>query len=507
MKFIISENQYKLYLIENYDLTKEFLESREARVIVSIPNQKNPKDPNSCKVLRYATPEDQKLRLDPKNPTNYSKAEEYTTFCYIKGDLENKIKIFDKGLGKQQIDKETQDKKNTLQVSKQTEIDAFDLLRDFTTTMSQKLNSGGYSSTEYCVNPCYVSKNGQFWKFLDEIKNSNQGIDETKPKYVSDGLIKKYACINKNVLSSYQDFIKGCDSNAFPILSKEFNCNSIDDCRKKMDFYLKNFYIQKEKNLSELIVEYRHGILTTLSVVSSLIPLAGPLLALTFDLADAYIYYKEEEYYSAGLNLIFALIPVGQLASYGIVKTTTLMKGIQEASVLAKEGKLTEEILPKIFTQQDLKSLKSLAKQTPELTSKMFKETAEKMTLELFEKTPTEKILRTLNDEVGSKPVRDLVGQGIMFGGAFLTWNELSKKYQIADSTTKEKIKQETQSQIAQNITKNIVKEKSPEKQKEALQKLEEFEKELEKIEEGSKKVAIVTYDNGYSVDANEIPW
>ena len=63
-----------------------------------------------------------------------------------------------------------------------------------------------------------------------------------------------------------------------------------------MDFYLKNFYIQKEKNLSELIVEYRHGILTTLSVVSSLIPLAGPLLALTFDLADAYIYYKEEEY-------------------------------------------------------------------------------------------------------------------------------------------------------------------------------------------------------------------
>ncbi len=476
MKFIITENQYKLFISENYDPIKEFLESREGRVIVSIPNQKNPKDPNSCKVLRYATQLDQKFRLDPKNPSNLTKSEEYTLFCYTKGDLANKIKIFDKGLGSQQL---KQDSDVTSKGNK-VEIDAFNLLRDFTTQMTQKLNSGGYSTSEYCVNPCYVSKNGQFWKFLDEIKNTNQDIDETKPKYVSVDLIRKYACINKNVLSSYQDFKKDCGSDVLPILSKEFNCNSIDDCRNKINFYLKNFYIEKEKNLSELIVEYRHGILNTLSLVSALIPLAGPILSLTFDVANAAMYYKEGDKYTAGLTLILGVIPAAQLSQYGIKATNTLIKGVETTSMLAKEGKLTEDILVKTFTKQDLKSLEGIVTHADKLISSTSIISARKLMIDKLAKIETQDLLKWAVQHQKQKTIFGLIGSGIAIGGSWFSWSQLSKKYQISDKSEQKQIEEEVQKKFENLGVQSVLAKQTPEEQQKHLEHIKQFDAQLE---------------------------
>ena len=458
MKFIISENQHKLFISENYDSTKEFLEYK-GRVIVSIPNKNNPKDPNSCKVLRYATPEDQKLRLDPKNTTNYSKSEEYSTFCYTKGDLENKIKIFDNGLGKQSIDKENQVKKNV----KQTEQSSYDLLRYFSTQMYQKI-SGSFlirgtspfcSTGEFTKEPDTFVNNTQLhfipFKKIAELKDVNSKNSKDIDEF--------FGCYNQDIIGkSYEDYKKLMEENDLPLLGptlgKHFGCiRSDSDCQKKIDYYLKFFnpktYQEATtgevlKQFAEDMWEHKHTILYTISLVASFLPGIAPAIALAADLYNAKLYHDEGNDYEAGLTLIFAVIPAKQLYSnFKISPIKSLPAKLQKIAELEKMGKLTDETLSKLLTYEEIRTLEQVGKNSQKILELTQKALNKKMMSKFVEKfrlqgTELENLIMWYKKFRYTKPViHQILGDGIMIGGAWYTWDKLAEAKNLKIDDTK----------------------------------------------------------------------
>ncbi len=100
------------------------------------------------------------------------------------------------------------------------------------------------------------------------------------------------------------------------------------------------------KTAQHYVYEYRHEILTVAEIVSLFIPVVGPILSRGLALANAGLYFKENDPYTGGLYTAFALLPGGakiakSLTGKIISKSGTLTKAERELLIRAAMSKET----------------------------------------------------------------------------------------------------------------------------------------------------------------------
>lgn len=147
------------------------------------------------------------------------------------------------------------------------------------------------------------------------------------------------------------------------------------------------------------------------------------------ELADAYIYLEQKNYYAAGLAAFFAFVPFG------------MMKFAPAVYKVGKPGILT--LLKKVstpgskFIDEEFELLQQLLKNEDEFISLTTEYMVSKTTLYLLSTIKTAKVflkfLFKLIDKLILKP--ESLGQiGLWIGGAFVTWDVIAAKLGICNT-------------------------------------------------------------------------
>ena len=334
---------------------------------------------------------------------------------------------------------------------------------------------------------------------------NKQGVKDCEPCHltvtgtISGDIQKKSFCINKKLYDG-----RGWDCpqgfNLYSVLTKEYEISSISKENQSKIFDLVRTQLPTIKYVDPLttlgtgiakgvtetaksVYEYRHGILTTISLLSLFIPVVGPILSLTADLVDAGLYYGEGKKYTAGLTLIFGLIPAAQLAKMGVKKTPSLASKIEKLAELEKTGTLKEGDLGKLFTKEELKSLEKIGENLPEV--KLLAQTAlsEKMISKVLPGTKLGTLITWFKTYGYKNPIiSNIIGQGLMISGVWYSWHKLANMSNITD--LEEKFNSENGSQqLAEKIKEKVglSDEKIQKAFIEQMNKLDELKQKTEK--------------------------
>jgi len=178
------------------------------------------------------------------------------------------------------------------------------LAREFEVTKNQKLSGTAKGGSSSPCEACKLSKTGLFYQEADKILSTYKKGSPEMSKAVSEML-----CYNQKVY--YGDFKNWCPEGygLQSVLSKELNCRTIDECSKKIDYYMKNLFTQREP------IDW-HLILTLTSIATAFIPFVGPFISAGIELADAAYYYNQGDKKTAGMVAMFSLIPfAGKIVS------------------------------------------------------------------------------------------------------------------------------------------------------------------------------------------------
>ena len=175
------------------------------------------------------------------------------------------------------------------------------------------------------------------------------------------------------------------------------------------------------KEMSEFIYEYRHGLIDIAAVGTMFIPFVGPFISVGLELANAGLYFSEGENYSGGLALIFAMIPFGQLArripAVKKLGNTGLKKLLQKTTL--KNAKYTDD---EIEVLKQINSNKSWIGKT---ASKH----AVKKTIETGLKgLPLSKIVKVMYNMGKKYPkIVSITKMGLTIGGIWYSYDKLAE--------------------------------------------------------------------------------
>jgi hypothetical protein len=153
---------------------------------------------------------------------------------------------------------------------------------------------------------------------------------------------------------------------------------------KEQSSYEKGIWDRSTKMIDKMgTSEYQHDVLSVLEFGSIFIPIAGPFISAGFGLGNAALYYNEGDKKSAGLFVLFSLLPfVDKIPGFkkisesvfnnlakklsskgGKITLTPLENGILK-SIKANEGVLKSELNNKV-KQMAINSLKTTKGLTP----------------------------------------------------------------------------------------------------------------------------------------------
>jgi hypothetical protein len=206
------------------------------------------------------------------------------------------------------------------------------LAREFEVAKNQKLSGTAKGSTMSSCEACKLSKTGLFYQEADKILSTYKKGSPEMSKAVSDML-----CYNQKVY--YGDFKNWCPDgySLQSILSKELNCKTFDECKQKIDYYMKHLFTQREP------IDW-HLVLTISSIATAFIPFVGPFISAGIDLADAAYYYNQGDKKTAGFVGMFAILPliskipgVKELGKKGMSTLATKLLNKSELTPLEKE--------------------------------------------------------------------------------------------------------------------------------------------------------------------------
>jgi len=139
-------------------------------------------------------------------------------------------------------------------------------------------------------------------------------------------------------------------------------------------------------NAGEYVVNDPHNALPILSIVTTFIPVIGPYLSSALGLVDAELYYKEKDYYNAGLALFFETIPYwGPTVRVG-------------SKVFKIESKFAKELSEKIIRKKALNETEQIVfnnikKNKGEMSEKFKSWLGSRLTNVGLSKTASEKLI------------------------------------------------------------------------------------------------------------------
>lgn len=205
-----------------------------------------------------------------------------------------------------------------------------------------------------------------------------------------------------------------------------------------------------------------HNVLSSVGLVTAFIPQLR-WVGFAADLLNAGLYYNEGKTYEAGLNLIFGLLTMpnvaAKFANKGIQITPELEKKLL---ILKNEGKLetlTAEEASKIFTTSELKSINAWRNSSSYISDLVVRESSKNLIKKFAEKgVVTLKSL--MNAYKGFKNNLGMAGMILELGGVAYTYTQLYNKYTKSSDEDKKKMEQQLDEQKAtEQFTKFLLQE------------------------------------------------
>jgi hypothetical protein len=211
-------------------------------------------------------------------------------------------------------------------------------------------------------------------------------------------------------------------------------------------------YMSDPKNVKDFggfVYEYRHGLMDIASIGTFFIPVVGPLISGGIELANAEMYRREGDPYTAGLSLAFAMIPFGEL----VAKVPAVQK-------LGKNGlksliKKSSDNSAKI-TKLEKEVLEGLNKNKNWISKKVSKKAAELFLKKSLSKISLFQIIKTVYKLGKKNPTKfNLTKLGLQIAGVWYTWDKLAEIYGIKDKTDTTTKPQNIKSEIVTDFDKN----------------------------------------------------
>lgn len=183
------------------------------------------------------------------------------------------------------------------------------------------------------------------------------------------------------------------------------------------------------QDFGDFIYEYRHGLMDIASVGTFFIPVVGPLISLGIELANAEMYRREGDPYTAGLSLAFAMIPFGELVAKVPAVKKLGKNGLK--SLLKKSSDNSAKI-----TKLEKEVLEGLNKNKNWISKKVSKEAAELVLRKSLSKMSLSQIVKTIYKLGKKHPTKfNLTKLGLQIGGAWYSWDKLAEIYGIKEKT------------------------------------------------------------------------
>ena len=186
------------------------------------------------------------------------------------------------------------------------------------------------------------------------------------------------------------------------------------------------------KEMSEFIYEYRHGLLDIAAVGTMFIPFVGPFISVGLELANAGLYFSEGENYSGGLALIFAMIPFGQLA-----RRIPAVKKLGEVGLKRLFQKTV--IKNAKYTDDELKVLKGLNADKAWIKATSTKNILKETIKVTFKGQPLKKVITKMY-YLGKRYPKliNLTKMGLTIGGLWYSYDRLADIFGIKDNSNVE---------------------------------------------------------------------
>ena len=173
-----------------------------------------------------------------------------------------------------------------------------------------------------------------------------------------------------------------------------------------------------------------HLMLDILAFGTYFIPVVGPFISLGLELTNAYSYYAEGENYDAGLALVFAAIPFGEL-----------VKRIPVVNKLGKEGlrRLAGKVGKKNakYLDDEIKALKGIEKNSDWVKRTAAINIVKDLVRTTFKGVTKLSTIVKFVYKFGKKYPKlfSLTKMGLQLGGVWYSWDILAEKYGIKNSS------------------------------------------------------------------------
>jgi hypothetical protein len=199
----------------------------------------------------------------------------------------------------------------------------------------------------------------------------------------------------------------------------------------------------KEKETKK--TDTHHDVLSSVGLVTAFIPQLR-WVGFAADLLNAGLYYNEGKTYEAGLNLIFGLLTMPNVATKFLDKGIQITPELEKKLILLKnEGKLetlTAEEASKIFTTSELKSINAWRNSSNYISDLVVRESSKNL-LKKFAEKGVVTLKNLINAYKGFRNNLGMMGMVLEFGGATYTYTQLYDKYNKSSEEEKKKLEQQ----------------------------------------------------------------
>jgi hypothetical protein len=188
-------------------------------------------------------------------------------------------------------------------------------------------------------------------------------------------------------------------------------------------------YNKDMSKISELIYEYRHGLIDIAAIGTLFIPVVGPIISLGLELANSGLYFAEGENYSGGLALVFALIPFGEILrkipAVEKIGINGLKKLLQKTAI--KNAK---------YTDDEIKVLKGINDNKKWITTRASRQAVKETIKTTFKGQPLKRIIATIY-YLGKKNPKlvNITKMGLTIGGLWYSFDKLAEIYGIKNKS------------------------------------------------------------------------
>jgi hypothetical protein len=243
--------------------------------------------------------------------------------------------------------------------------------------------------------------------------------------------------LRKSVMVKKEDILKDILLKMNYDSSKTLNEN-IEEQETGFTRYLDRVYSEPESatkynkdmsKISDLIYEYRHGLIDIASIGTMFIPVVGPLISLGLELSNSALYYAEGENYNGGLALVFALIPfseiLGKIPAVKKIGVVGLRKLLQKTAV--KTAK---------YTDDEIKVLKGISDNKKWITTRASRQAVKQTIKTTFKGQPLKKIISTMYYLGKRNPkLLNITKVGLTIGGLWYSFDKLAEIYGIKNKS------------------------------------------------------------------------